>query len=71
LIILILSFVDISVVIDGADTGSAAVILVTVHAALHAAVVGMGYVMVERDCPQTRLLGLNLGLELFWVLKIC
>lgn len=47
--------------IGGADTGLAAVIVVTVLGALHAAIVGLGYVLVEMDRPQTRLLGLNLG----------
>ena len=44
-----------------ADTDVAAVIVLTVLAALHTAIVGVGYVLVERDRPQPWLLGVNLG----------
>jgi uncharacterized membrane protein len=47
--------------IDGADTGFAAVILITVLGAVHVAIVGVGYALVERDRPQAWLLGVNLG----------
>jgi hypothetical protein len=63
LIIFISSLVEleISTVIGGADNGLAAVILITVLVALHAAIVGVGYALVERDRPQPWLLGVNLG----------
>jgi hypothetical protein len=35
--------------------------LLTVLGALHTAIVGVGYVLVERDRPQPWLLGVNLG----------
>jgi hypothetical protein len=63
LILFNLSFfeLDIRAVVGGAETGLAAVILITVLGALHTAIVGVGYVLVERDRPQPWLLGVNLG----------
>ena len=43
------------------DTDVAAVIVHTVLAALHTAIVGVGYVLVERDRLQPWLLAVNLG----------
>lgn len=54
LILFNLSFfeLDIRAVVGGAETGLDAVILITVLGALHTAIVGVGYVLVERDRPQ-------------------